>query len=551
MKKILAIIVSLTVVFSVILPAYARSGHWKENKIGWWYQYDDGTWVQGSFLKIGYHTFYFNKKGYAVKGWHFIDNNWYYFDDNCYMLKGKQSIKSLSFLFDNEGKLVNQSTSYQGAVGTTVKAYKAFNDPLLAVLDNAHFSTDKYHVCQTDKEGLLMPTGKGYATVTVKGTLNGYSFSKKYGVSITSSSAKIGADFSAYQGNIDFNKVKKSGIQYVILRGGHGFGTTGNLIDGVDRKIYDNLKLVSDAKMNFGLYWDLDSSTADKLSIQDSIDQANKLVNILDHNKSYLSKMVYPIYLDLETNQLVKGIPASKRASYLESIVKAFIDVLHAHNYKNIGIYANTNWFKNYINSTYFTQFPIWQAHYSLETSQPSFMIGNKLIKAHMYQTGSSYYIEGVNGRVDLNYEYSTPLTIKQAGWHYTGKYWYYLNTHNQRVTGWVQYKNKWYFMDKEGIMQTGWVKPKKSWYYLNDSGAMLRGWQKIKNKWYYLGDSGAMLTGWQKINKKWYFLEDSGKMSSNRWIGNYYVTDSGAMAVSTWIGKYHVDSNGKWNKTR
>ena len=245
----------------------------------------------------------------------------------------------------------------------------------------------------------------------------------------------------------------------------------------MDRKIYDNLKLVSDAKMNFGLYWYLDSSTADKISIQDSIDQANKLVNILDHNKSYLSKMVYPIYLDLETNQLVKGIPASKR--------------------------------------------------------------------------GSSYYIEGVNGRVDLNYDYSTPLTIKQAGWHYTGKYWYYLNTHNQRVTGWVQYKNKWYFMDKEGIMQTGWVKPKKSWYYLNDSGAMLRGWQKIKNKWYYLGDSGAMLTGWQKINKKWYFLEDSGKMSSNRWIGNYYVTDSGAMAVSTWIGKYHVDSNGKWNKTR
>ena len=60
-----------------------------------------------------------------------------------------------------------------------------------------------------------------------------------------------GCDFSIWQGyNIDFNKVKAAGINFVILRAGFG-----KYISQKDPTFEGNYKRAKAAGLNVGAYW--------------------------------------------------------------------------------------------------------------------------------------------------------------------------------------------------------------------------------------------------------------------------------------------------------
>ena len=59
------------------------SERWIKTTGGWWYRYRNGTWATGKAelpWSKGMDTFCFNKSGYMVTGWQYIDGKWYYFD---------------------------------------------------------------------------------------------------------------------------------------------------------------------------------------------------------------------------------------------------------------------------------------------------------------------------------------------------------------------------------------------------------------------------------------------------------------------------------------
>ena len=56
-----------------------KSGSWKKNTTGWWYEWSDGTYPKKSWLKIDNKWYWFDDKGYAVKGYQIINNKKYYF----------------------------------------------------------------------------------------------------------------------------------------------------------------------------------------------------------------------------------------------------------------------------------------------------------------------------------------------------------------------------------------------------------------------------------------------------------------------------------------
>ena len=55
-------------------------------------------------------------------------------------------------------------------------------------------------------------------------------------------------DVSYHNGNIDFNKVKASGIEGVIIRAGYGLNT-------VDKQFKNNIVKASAAGLHIGIYW--------------------------------------------------------------------------------------------------------------------------------------------------------------------------------------------------------------------------------------------------------------------------------------------------------
>lgn len=52
---------------------------WKKDSKGWWYQKADGNYPAGVWNKIDDKWYWFNKEGYAVKGYQTIDGKKYYF----------------------------------------------------------------------------------------------------------------------------------------------------------------------------------------------------------------------------------------------------------------------------------------------------------------------------------------------------------------------------------------------------------------------------------------------------------------------------------------
>lgn len=53
---------------------------WHQDSTGWWYADTESSYYQLCFQNINGHRYYFNKDGYAVKGWQEIDGKWYYFE---------------------------------------------------------------------------------------------------------------------------------------------------------------------------------------------------------------------------------------------------------------------------------------------------------------------------------------------------------------------------------------------------------------------------------------------------------------------------------------
>ena len=74
-KKRCAIILAMVVVASILVPLQAEAASWRQNRNGWWWQEDNGSWPAGQ--------------------WRNIDGTWYAFDTNGYMVSNCY-VKSLT-----------------------------------------------------------------------------------------------------------------------------------------------------------------------------------------------------------------------------------------------------------------------------------------------------------------------------------------------------------------------------------------------------------------------------------------------------------------------
>ena len=191
-----------------------------------------------------------------------------------------------------------------------------------------------------------------------------------------------GIDISEVQDYVNFVDVRKSGIDFVMLRvGARGYGT-GQLI--LDDYFSDNLKRATDAGLEVGVYF-----YSQAISKEEAIEEANMVIeNLGDYRISY--PVAY--YMERVSGDSARTDVLS-RAQRTE-IAKAFLDTIEAAGYMTL-IYGNKEWLIKQIDMSKLTAYDVWL---SQEADIPDYPY-----KFTMWQYDRSALVDGVAGYVDLN----------------------------------------------------------------------------------------------------------------------------------------------------
>lgn len=198
-----------------------------------------------------------------------------------------------------------------------------------------------------------------------------------------------GIDVSRYQGSIDFNKVKASGIEFVMIRCGTGYGQKACK----DVKFETYYKQAKAAGLKVGTYF---------YSYAPSVTQARaEAAWVLDWIKG--KQFDYPIVFDMEEQRVAKLGKAK-----VSAIAIAFCSVVeHAGYY--VSIYSSKSWIESYYVSEVYEQFDLWVAQWASKCTYK----GNY----GMWQYTDKGIVPGVTGGVDCNIAYKDyPTIIKNAG---------------------------------------------------------------------------------------------------------------------------------------
>lgn len=321
-----------------------------------------------------------------------------------------------------------------------------------------------------------------------------------------------GIDVSRWQGEINWSQVAADDVSFVML------GTRSK--GAVDPYFHRNIQQASAAGVKVGVYI---------YSLATTVEMAEAEADfVLDLIHDY--PVSYPVAFDMEDS--TQGNLSKEE---LAAIANAFCKKISDSGYYPI-IYANENWLKNKLDMS-LMDYPVWVARYS---ARPSYQ------NPVMWQATSTGSVKGINGNVDIDFQFKDfSGQIPANTWRtINGKRYYYRNYAKQK-NAWAQDSSDWYYMDSEGLASTGWITVSGSRYYLDETtGKMQTGWRQDQGKWYYLGSSGAVKKGWIEDNGAWYYTDSNGIMQTG-WLDadgkRYYMESSGKMAVG-W-----TNQNGKW----
>lgn len=184
-----------------------------------------------------------------------------------------------------------------------------------------------------------------------------------------------GIDVSVYQGDIDFEQVKNSGIEIVYIRAGYGFSVT-------DPKFEENYTNATKAGLKCGAYYFVTARNTEQAYLQ-----ATRFAELIS-GKTFVARpaMDFEEFGSLGKNGInIVGLAFMQKLRELTGIVP----MLYTDAYN-----ASETWDWN------FAQFPLWVADYGAE--EP-YVTSNIWQSYAGFQYSDRSEIPGIYGNVDLD----------------------------------------------------------------------------------------------------------------------------------------------------
>ena len=193
-----------------------------------------------------------------------------------------------------------------------------------------------------------------------------------------------GIDVSKWNGTINWQSVKDSGIDYVIIRAGYGTST-------VDPQFKTYIEGARNAGLKIGVYWFSYATSTEK-----AILEAEKCLETIS---PYKNSITYPVFFDFEYASVdyakSNGVNITKDSA--TQMANAFIDTVKSQGYTT-GIYTNRDFSRNYFTDDLISSNNLWVAQYSST---------NTFGKPYsIWQYSEKGSVPGISGYVDLNYTY-------------------------------------------------------------------------------------------------------------------------------------------------
>ncbi|MEG0050857.1 MAG: SH3 domain-containing protein [Terrisporobacter sp.] len=193
-----------------------------------------------------------------------------------------------------------------------------------------------------------------------------------------------GIDVSKWNGDINWSKVKASGVDYVIIRAGYGTST-------LDPYFKTNIQGAINAGLEVGVYWFSYATTPAKATME-----AEYCLKALEPYKKNIS---YPVFFDFEYDSVdyakKQGVTITKDSA--TKFANAFISEVESQGYDS-GIYTNQDFGNTYFTSDSLLSNNLWIAQYrSSCTYTKPYM---------MWQYSDKGVVSGISGSVDMNYTY-------------------------------------------------------------------------------------------------------------------------------------------------
>lgn len=294
---------------------------------------------------------------------------------------GRIDVNDVSFL---QIEISNQSVENNTQISISTKEYcKNVGDTFTISVDTNNnvneitYSSSNSSVAKivaTDKHSVKIKANKvGNATVTVK------QCRETVTAKIKVEKARC-VDLSEWNGDIDFNKVKKSGVTCVILRA--GYGKDDNQEDNKFKEYYRQAK---NAGLNVGAYWYSYATTIDAAKAE--VRNCMKTIQGKEFD--------LPVFLDVEEYR-----QAVLPRRTLTDIISTFCDGIKSNGFES-GLYSAKSML---VDSAYPDElagkYIIWMAAPNNSYNElPAF------VDIHQYSwTGK---VDGISEKVDMNYIYN------------------------------------------------------------------------------------------------------------------------------------------------
>ena len=192
---------------------------------------------------------------------------------------------------------------------------------------------------------------------------------------------KIGLDVSKWQGDINFQKVKDAGVEFVFIRVGTQKGIKGEYV--IDPKFEQNIKGFQSVGIPVGIYFYTYAS-----SLKEAEQDAKW---VLKQIKPY--KIDLPVVYDWENWSFYQEF--NKSFYNLTQMANKYMSTIEKAGYKGM-LYSS----KNYLEKAWLpTKYPVWLAHYTETTTYE----GNY----YVWQLCSNGRVDGINTDVDINVMYN------------------------------------------------------------------------------------------------------------------------------------------------
>ena len=345
----------------------------------------------------------------------------------------------------------------------------------------------------------------------------------------------IGIDVSYHNENIDWEKVKASGVEYVIIRAGYRAYKSGSIgEDNCFRKYYAGAKA---AGLKIGVYFFTQAITPEEAK--------QEAEWVIDKLESYKFQIDLPIVYDDEYYKVGEGRfwEANLNKTEKTACAEAFCKQVKNAGYDAM-VYGNASWLKNEINTDQLKQagYKVWMARYNSysyrdNTSDKDKYYGGTL---DYWQCSETAKVDGISGNVDLDYWYQPGRTdiVKDpttGAWYYTvdGEVDESYTGVAKNSNGWWRVENGKVNFDFNGIASNengtwyltggkvdfgynGFVSDGADWWYVENGQITYNKEDVIKGAvngetawWHVVGSKVTKDTTVAKNSNGWWYIKD------------------------------------------